>query len=119
MPREKFVYENSGEYFKNVNKWAGLHLLHSHNRSAHHISPHSNIKSGADNMVADDDDNPCCWICLAEGPNEEGEPLLNGRCSCRGSAGYFHLDCVTEHAKSQTKSAVESSSCSHFDERVW
>ena len=27
-----------------------------------------------------------CWICLHEGSNDEGKPLVRN-CSCRGSAG--------------------------------
>ena len=38
-----------------------------------------------------------CWICLEEGPDEAGEPLVRD-CACRGetSAGY-HLSCIVQY----------------------
>ena len=40
-----------------------------------------------------------CWICLEDGPDENGEPLVRG-CACRGetSAGY-HLSCIIKYAE--------------------
>ena len=48
-----------------------------------------------------------CYICLEDGPDEEGKPLIR-ECSCRGesSAGY-HLSCVINYAKAKTRAAVE------------
>ena len=48
-----------------------------------------------------------CYICLEDGPDEKGQPLIRA-CSCRGesSAGY-HLSCVINYAKAKTKEAVE------------
>lgn len=39
-----------------------------------------------------------CWICLEDGPDDAGEPLIRD-CACRGetSAGY-HLTCITKYA---------------------
>ena len=48
-----------------------------------------------------------CWICLEDGPDENGEPLVRD-CACRGetSAGY-HLSCLIDYAKSRTDEAVD------------
>ena len=48
-----------------------------------------------------------CYICLEDGPDEEGKPLIRN-CSCRGesSAGY-HLSCIVKYAKAKTRAAVE------------
>ena len=48
-----------------------------------------------------------CYICLEDGPDEKGQPLIRA-CSCRGesSAGY-HLSCIVNYAKAKTKEAVE------------
>lgn len=48
-----------------------------------------------------------CWICHDEGLDENGQPLINGYCSCRGSSGHCHLSCVVKHAESRTRAAVE------------
>jgi len=42
-----------------------------------------------------------CWICLEEGPDGGGEPLLRD-CACRGeSAGYAHISCIVKYAQSR------------------
>ena len=48
-----------------------------------------------------------CWICLEEGPDEAGEPLVRD-CACRGetSAGY-HLSCIFAYAKRRIAEAVK------------
>jgi len=46
-----------------------------------------------------DDEGASCWICLEEGPDENGQPLARD-CSCRGNSGFAHLTCTvncTEH----------------------
>ena len=58
-------------------------------------------------MEVHKDDQPFCGICFEEGPNDAGEPLLSGCCSCRGSAGHFHADCVIKYAKVKTTKAVK------------
>jgi hypothetical protein len=45
-----------------------------------------------------------CWICHDEGHGEDGQPLISGCCSCRGSC---HLSCVVRHAESRTKVALD------------
>ena len=52
--------------------------------------------------------NPHCWICLEEGPNDAGEPLLNDCCACRGSSGYVHSTCLIDYAKAKTREADKS-----------
>lgn len=49
-----------------------------------------------------------CWICHEEGPNENGQQLMSGCCSCRGSSGYVHLPCMLEFAKTNTEREVRS-----------
>ena len=56
---------------------------------------------------ATEDEGASCWICLAEGPDESGEPL--GRdCSCRGGSGFAHLSCILEYAKQKSRQWDES-----------
>ena len=44
----------------------------------------------------------CCLICYEEGPDENGDPVRNGLCACRGELGYFHSACLVEAAKTKT-----------------
>ena len=44
----------------------------------------------------------CCLICWEEGPDQNGNPVRNGLCSCRGESGYFHSACLAEAAKAKT-----------------
>ena len=46
-------------------------------------------------------ERPSCWICLGEGPDEDGLPLRR-ECSCRGSSGYCHLKCVAKYAQGKS-----------------
>lgn len=47
-----------------------------------------------------------CWICLEDGPDEAGEPLVRD-CACRGetSAGY-HISCIIKYATSKTLDVI-------------
>ena len=71
-----------------------------------------------DNPAVDDDDDceerPSCWICLCNGPlllksgkwwwNIKTKVVpLSRDCSCRGSAGYVHLSCISTYAKKRTR----------------
>lgn len=38
-----------------------------------------------------------CWICLEEGPNDAGEPLVKGGCACRGDSGHCHVACLSNY----------------------
>ena len=52
-------------------------------------------------------DGASCYICLDEGPNEEGKPLVRN-CSCHGdTAGFTHLSCIVEYAKQKSKQAAD------------
>jgi len=58
-----------------------------------------------------------CWICLEEGPDGGGEPLMRD-CACRGqSAGYAHISCVVKYAQSRLDVCVtawkECPLCAH------
>jgi hypothetical protein len=53
-------------------------------------------------------DGASCYICLDEGPDETGKPLVRD-CSCRGdTAGFAHLSCIVEYAEQKCKQAADS-----------
>ena len=43
-----------------------------------------------------------CWICLDEGPDDSGQPLIRD-CSCRGDSGYYHLSCIIKYAEKKSE----------------
>jgi hypothetical protein len=48
-------------------------------------------------------DGASCYLCLDEGPDEEGKSLVRD-CSCRGdSAGFAHLSCIVNYAEQKCK----------------
>eukprot|EP00984_Skeletonema_dohrnii_P029819 scaffold20708_cov118-Skeletonema_dohrnii-CCMP3373.AAC.3 len=51
-------------------------------------------------------DVPSCWLCLEEGPDEGGAPLVRD-CSCRGSSGFAHLSCIVKYAEIEGKRLYE------------
>ena len=51
-------------------------------------------------------DAPCCWLCLEEGPDESGAPLVRN-CSCRGLSGFAHLSCLQKYAESEGRRAYD------------
>jgi E3 ubiquitin-protein ligase DOA10 len=53
------------------------------------------------------DTEPNCWICLEEGPDDEGQELMSGCCSCRGTSGYVHFSCIKRFAQLETRKAAE------------
>ena len=49
-----------------------------------------------------------CYICLDEGSNEAGKPLVRN-CSCSGNmAGFTHISCIIEYAKQKSKHTADS-----------
>eukprot|EP00984_Skeletonema_dohrnii_P009293 scaffold3543_cov90-Skeletonema_dohrnii-CCMP3373.AAC.6 len=52
------------------------------------------------------EDAPCCWLCLEEGPDASGQPLVRD-CSCRGTSGFAHLSCMITNARHHGRQAVE------------
>ena len=40
----------------------------------------------------------CCWICLGEGDDEQGMPLMR-ECACRGDAGFSHPLCIAKYCR--------------------
>lgn len=44
---------------------------------------------------------PSCWICFEES-GEDNEQLVRG-CSCRGSSGYVHLNCLVKYASEKSR----------------
>jgi hypothetical protein len=47
-----------------------------------------------------------CFICLGEGDDDEGGPLVRD-CSCRGdSAGFAHLSCIIQYAEQKSNSSM-------------
>jgi len=51
-------------------------------------------------------DVPSCWLCLEEGPDEGGAPLVRD-CSCRGTSGFAHLSCIVKYAEIEGKQLYE------------
>ncbi|KAK1740073.1 hypothetical protein QTG54_009023 [Skeletonema marinoi] len=47
-------------------------------------------------------DGASCWLCLEEGPDDSGAPLVRD-CSCRGHSGFAHLPCRVKYAESKIK----------------
>jgi len=60
----------------------------------------NNKRTAADAGLPEGDNAPCCWVCLEEGPDKTGAPLVRD-CSCRGSSGFAHLSCIIKHAESE------------------
>jgi hypothetical protein len=53
-----------------------------------------------------------CWICLEEGPDKKGEPIVRD-CACRGDdAGFAHPSCNIKYA---TKKCEESTNTHVFN----
>jgi len=53
-------------------------------------------------------DGATCYICLDEGPDEEGKPLMRD-CSCRGdTAGFAHQSCIVKYAEQKSEQAADS-----------
>jgi hypothetical protein len=52
------------------------------------------------------DDAPCCWLCLEEGEEESGKPLIRN-CSCRGTSGFVHLSCAVKYAEKKSREVYE------------
>jgi hypothetical protein len=49
-----------------------------------------------------------CFICLGDGDDDEGGPLVRD-CSCRGdNAGFAHLSCIIQYAEQKSKQAKET-----------
>ena len=51
-------------------------------------------------------DGASCYICLDEGPDEAGKPLVRD-CSCRGEAGFAHLSCIVKFAEQKSQQAAD------------
>eukprot|EP00984_Skeletonema_dohrnii_P010662 scaffold4179_cov71-Skeletonema_dohrnii-CCMP3373.AAC.3 len=51
-------------------------------------------------------DGASCWLCLEEGPDDSGAPLVRD-CSCRGHSGFAHLPCLVQYAESKSKDLAE------------
>mmetsp|Transcript_30890 Transcript_30890/g.65289 ORF Transcript_30890/g.65289 Transcript_30890/m.65289 type:complete len:484 (-) Transcript_30890:143-1594(-) len=56
---------------------------------------------------AADNEGVSCWICLEEGPDELGEPLVRD-CSCRGESGHAHLSCIIQYAEQKSRCVHDS-----------
>ena len=58
----------------------------------------------------DETNKPECWICLDDGPDENGG-MPRRDCSCRGDAGFAHLMCLQvckDNSLKETDSICES-----------
>ena len=67
-----------------------------------------------DVSVEPKNDSLCCVFCHSEDPDDNGQPVRNEVCACRGDAGCFHLSCLVEFAKMKTTEA----SCVCL-EKIW
>ena len=54
-----------------------------------------------------------CWICLEDNHSAE-DPLVRD-CSCRGSAGWGHLSCITQYAQQKSKEFGEGNTVRVFE----
>ena len=64
------------------------------------------MKDSAAATVTDFPVDASCWLCLEEGPDESGKPLVRD-CSCRGSSGVAHISCIIKYAKSESRRIYE------------
>eukprot|EP00985_Skeletonema_marinoi_P000868 scaffold355_cov161-Skeletonema_marinoi.AAC.1 len=55
----------------------------------------------------DTSSSSCCWLCLGEGPDASGMPLMRN-CSCRGSSGFAHLSCIIRYAEIDGRNSYQS-----------
>jgi hypothetical protein len=63
----------------------------------------------ASSLLAFDDDGVAavCYLCLDGGDDETNQPLRRD-CACRGTdAGFVHLQCLTNYAKTKSKQTNE------------
>ena len=63
-----------------------------------------------DETSEDETNKPECWICLDDGPDENGG-MPRHDCSCRGDAGFAHLMCLQvckDNSLKETDSICES-----------
>ncbi len=71
-------------------------------------TPTTKKRTVTDAGLPDDDaDVPCCWLCLEEGPDESGKPLVRD-CSCRGTSSFAHLSCIVGWAENEGKRMKEN-----------
>uniref|UniRef100_A0A7S2M7F6 RING-CH-type domain-containing protein n=1 Tax=Skeletonema marinoi TaxID=267567 RepID=A0A7S2M7F6_9STRA len=65
--------------------------------------------TGTQAQAAQDDtsSSSCCWLCLGEGPDASGMPLVRN-CSCRGSSGFAHLSCIIRYAEIDGRNSYQS-----------
>jgi hypothetical protein len=60
----------------------------------------------ASSLLASDDGEAVCYLCLDGGVDEADQPLRRD-CACRGSdAGFVHLSCLAEYAATKSKQAT-------------
>ena len=87
-------------------------LVNLVNTMASEPQPEPALQAAAATTAADKPPLVCapCWICLEDGPDETGEPLIRD-CACRGetSAGY-HLSCIIKHATVKTDQVLMKAS---------
>lgn len=57
--------------------------------------------------AANEKSSSCCWLCLGEGPDASGMPLVRN-CSCRGSSGFAHLSCIIRYAEIDGRNSFRS-----------
>jgi len=50
-------------------------------------------------------DGASCWLCLEDGPDDSGAPLVRD-CSCRGHSGFAHLPCLVKYGNQMAEQAL-------------
>jgi hypothetical protein len=70
--------------------------------------------ASAAGLPGKEEDSPCCWLCLEEGPDASGKPLVRD-CSCRGTSGFAHLSCAVKYAENKSRQAYERDEYSIVD----
>lgn len=56
-----------------------------------------------------------CWLCLEEGSDASGKPLVRN-CSCRGTSGYAHISCIVNYAEHKGRQCYRSSNQNSGDD---
>ena len=80
----------------------------------HPMLPEHVCISSTRTAIADDEaeaasasPSPSCWLCLDDGSDASGMPLVRN-CSCRGSSGFAHLSCIIRYAEIDSRTSYRS-----------
>lgn len=68
-----------------------------------------NVDDSRKRLAESNLEDASCFICLEEGDDGRGRPLLRD-CSCRGSAGWAHFDCLVKYAREKSEALIAKGS---------